>query len=185
MRTALNELGFGRCHHMHEVLEDPEQMRMWRDLALGAQPDWERLFEGFRATVDWPSAYYWRELAARYPQAKVILTTRSEESWLASIQKTIFKVLRENPDPESIGRVLIGAKTFDGRYDDDDHVVDVYRRHIAEVKATIPAERLLVFSIGDGWKPLCDFLGVAVPDVAFPRTNSTAEFNLNAQSRRD
>jgi hypothetical protein len=34
---------------------------------------------------------------------------------------------------------------------------------------------LLVFSADQGWEPLCDFLGVAVPDIDFPRVNETAD----------
>lgn len=177
MRAALNHLGFGRCHHMLEVLEDQEQRRLWLELAQGAAPEWEKLFSGFRAAVDWPSAYYWRELSEAYPEAKVLLTVRSSQSWLKSMQNTIFKVLSEDPAEQTIGKILIGRKTFDGRFDDADHVVGVYENHIAEVKKTIPAQRLLVYEIGDGWAPLCQFLGAPVPEIPFPRTNSTAEFN--------
>lgn len=182
MRNALNLLGFGPCHHMRELTKDPEQKRLWRALAHGATPDWDRLFSGYGAAVDWPSAYYWRELVTAYPEAKVLLTTRSPESWLASMEKTIFRVFRETPDPESVGETLIAEGTFEGRYDDPDHVMAVYRRHLVEVQDTILPERLLVFELGDGWGPLCDFLGVAVPDVPFPRTNSTAEFNSPSET---
>lgn len=177
MREALNLLGFGPCHHMHEVSGNPEQLRLWRALAQGAEPNWERLFRDFCAAVDWPSAYYWRELAAAYPEAKVLLTTRSSESWLASMQKTIFQVVRENTDPDSIGATIIAERTFGGRIDDPAHVVEVYERHHAEVLKAVPAERLLIYQVGDGWKPLCDFLGVAVPEVPFPRRNSALDFS--------
>lgn len=177
MREALNFLGFGPCHHMHEVINDPEQLRLWRALGQGAVPDWDRLFAGYRAAVDWPSAYYWRELATIYPEAKILLTTRSPESWLASMEKTIFPVLRESSDPASIGVKVVAEGTFGGRLDDPDHVVAVYQRHIAEVQETIPADRLLTYQLGDGWDPLCQFLGVPVPEVPFPRKNSANEFN--------
>lgn len=51
-----------------------------------------------------------------------------------------------------------------------------YNRHIEEVKAAVPAERLLIFTADQGWKPLCDFLGVAVPNTPFPNVNDRAEF---------
>ena len=76
MREALNILGFGPCHHMFEVNNDPEQKRLWRALAKGATPDWERLFAGYASCVDFPSAFYWRELLEAYPDAKAILTWR-------------------------------------------------------------------------------------------------------------
>ena len=90
MRLALNQLGFGPCHHMKEVIDHPEQQRQWRALAKGGTPNWEQLFDGYRSAVDWPSAYYWRELIDAYPQAKVLLTTRDVESWYASIERTIM-----------------------------------------------------------------------------------------------
>jgi hypothetical protein len=169
---------------MHEVLKDPEQLRLWRALGQGAAPDWDRLFSGFRSAVDWPSAYYWRELATIYPEAKILLTTRSPESWLASMEKTIFRTLRESTDPASIGATIVAEGTFGGRLDDRDHVIAVYQRHIAEVQKTIPAERLLTYQLGDGWNPLCRFLGVPVPEAPFPRRNSANEFNSTHKDQK-
>ena len=102
---------------------------------------------------------------------------RSAESWLASMEKTIFRALREDPDGAAIGTALIAQKTFGGRIDDPEHVVAVYEDHIAEVQETIPPERLLTYRLGDGWDPLCRFLGVPVPEAPFPRRNSAVEFN--------
>lgn len=184
MREALNILGFGPCHHMHEVINNPEQRRLWSELANGATADWEKLFHGYRATVDWPSAHFWLELATAYPHAKILLTTRSSESWLKSIQNTIFRSVRENSDPRSIGRKIIMDKTFGGRLDDPDHVVAVYERHNTEVQKTIDPERLLVHQSTDGWNPLCQFLGVAIPDSPYPRRNSAEEFNAASQERK-
>ena len=177
MRTALTQLGFGPCHHMHALREDPEQQRLWRALAAGAAPDWDRLFAGYHAAVDWPSAYYWRALSAYYPKAKFLLTTRSPESWLASMEKTILPILRDPPDPASVGVKVIGEATFGGRLDDRDHLLAVYRRHLAEVQDHIAADRLLVYRLGDGWAPLCRFLDVPVPETPFPRQNDAAAFN--------
>ena len=177
MREALNMLGVGPCHHMHEVREDSGQQSLWRAVAAGATPDWEQLFAGYHAAVDWPSAFFWRELADYYPDAKVLLTIRSTESWLASMDKTILNAIRTGTDPEAIGKVLIGGRVFDGRLDDLDHIASVYEQNTASVQASIPADRLLTYTIGDGWEPLCEFLQVAVPDVDYPRRNSTKEFN--------
>ena len=70
----------------------------------------------------------------------------------------------------------IVAPIFADRLSERDHATRVFREHIAEVKAEIPAHRLLVFDLREGWRPLCDFLGVDVPDVPFPKTNSSKEF---------
>jgi len=44
------------------------------------------------------------------------------------------------------------------------------------VRATVPPERLVDYTAGDGWEPLCKALGVPVPDAPFPHVNSTADF---------
>jgi hypothetical protein len=90
MREALAILGFGPCHHMVEVNANDEQRRLWRALAQGAAPNWDRLLAGYSSCIDWPSAFYWRELMTHFPQAKVILTYRSPESWWESFEKTIL-----------------------------------------------------------------------------------------------
>ena len=71
----------------------------------------------------------------------------------------------------------IVQQTFDGRMDDRDHAIAVFRRHIAEVQSTIAPDRLLTYRASDGWDPLCRFLSVPVPSTAFPRTNTTEAFN--------
>ena len=179
MREALNILGFGPCHHMYEVIANEEQKQLWRALAKGTAPDWERLFAGYVSCVDWPSAHYWPELIKVYPEAKVILTYRSPESWWASVEKTLLPVFRKSTDPDSLGLALIARQVFGGRPDDRDHAVATYEANVAAVKATVPAERLLIHNLGDGWVPLCAHLGVAVPDQPYPRVNNSNEFLAN------
>lgn len=177
MRLALTMIGMGPCHHMKEVIDSPEQTRLWRALVDGEAADWDHIFSGYRSSVDWPSAYYWRELSDYYPNAKILLTLRSAESWYESMSKTIFKVIAKSTDPESLGVSLIGNKIFDGRWDDKDHALAVYKRNITNVKAAFPDKRLLVYELGSGWEPLCAFLNKPVPDRPFPRANSAQEFH--------
>jgi hypothetical protein len=59
---------------------------------------------------------------------------------------------------------------------DPEGLIAAFNEQEAAVKATIPAERLLVFDVRQGWEPLCEFLGKPVPDSDFPRTNSKEEF---------
>ena len=176
MREALTILGLGPCHHMFEVNADPGQVAAWRALAAGGAPDWERLLGGFASCVDWPSAHYWRELAALYPEATVLLTWRSAESWWRSFERTLLPMIRNSTDPASLGRALIAEQVFGGRPDDAAHAMAVYEANVAAVKAEIPPERLLVHEIGAGWEPLCAHLGVGVPDVPFPHANSSETF---------
>ena len=180
MQTALNMLGFGPCHHMVEVFSHPESVPLW--IAAGAgRPDWDAIFATYRSMVDYPGAAYWRELAAFYPNAKVLHTVRDPDQWFESTQATIFA-------PEGIAARAMASdepmtaffKSFSGAFRDHLHdrafLTDYFRRHTDEVKATIPLERLLIYEVGQGWEPLCRFLGVSIPDAAYPSENSRADF---------
>jgi hypothetical protein len=176
MREALNILGVGPCHHMHEITENDDLQAIWRRVGLGDKPDWEKLFAGYNSCVDWPSATYWPELIAAYPDAKVILTWRSAESWWGSFSKTILPVIESTEDMESLGATVVAGISFAGQPITRDHAIATYEANVAAVKATVSPERLLVFKIGDGWEPLCAHLDLPVPDVPFPRRNNTEEF---------
>lgn len=176
MREALGILGFGPCHHMYEVSENPEQKRLWRALAKGAAPDWEQLFAGYRSCVDWPSVHYWRELIEVYPEARVVLTWRSADSWWDSYSRTLLPHFEWATDRESLGVTLVAAQSLQGRPADRAHVIGLYEANVAAVKATVPPERLLIHRLGDGWEPLCAHLGVPVPDQPYPSRNSAAVF---------
>ena len=175
MRFALETLGFNPCHHMRQVYRDESQMKLWADVAVrGHAPDWERLFEGFRAAVDWPSVLYWRDLIVKYPDAHIILTNRSPESWWMSYEKTLVKVVEHLPETD-LARKLMDL-SFDNRPLDRDHCVAVFKAHVREVLDTVPKERLLVHNLGDGWEPLCEHLGVSIPDAPYPSSNAGASF---------
>lgn len=177
MKMALEQLGMGRCHHMTEVIADLELRDSWRAVADGAPANWDQLFAGFDCTVDWPSAFYWRELAAHYPDAKILLTVRSAESWYKSFSNTILKVIESGKSVTGLGPRLVGEQVFGGRAGDRDYAIELFERNTAEVQAAFPPERLLTYHIGDGWEPLCQFLDRPVPDTPFPRTNSTEQFH--------
>jgi hypothetical protein len=185
LRLALERLGRGPCHHMHELSLHPEQVPFWSAAARGEAMDWAAVFTGYRAQVDWPGARYWRSLAAAFPDARVILSVRPAEAWYRSFAATIAPEIYGPPSSDAplaierrrMQRETIGEQTFGGRVTDREHVLEVYARHNAEVQAAIAPERLLVFDVAEGWDPLCRFLGVPVPDEPFPRTNSAAEFH--------
>ncbi len=191
LKIALEMLGFGPCHHMFEVRDRPEQIRFWAAAARGERNDWDTVFQDFRSAVDWPSTYFWREIAAHYPLAPVILSVRPEEAWVKSIQATIYESLRSRhqrtePLAREQGEMvydIVERRTFSERLGDPDHALAVYRAHIADVKATIAPARLLVYDVAEGWEPLCCHLGVPVPGVPFPRTNSTDEFRARLAAR--
>lgn len=182
LKLALEELGLGPCHHMDEVLHNGEtQIPLWND-AYAGRPDFEAIYRGYQSAVDWPTAAYWRELAEAYPDARVILSTRSAESWRASFSETILSVLNapetwtESARPwlEMVVDVVVN-RSLGGKTGLDD-LLAAFNAQEAAVKASIAPDRLLVFDVRQGWEPLCAFLGRPVPTGPFPRTNSKEEF---------
>ena len=185
LKEAVEQLGYAPCHHMHEIVSHPEQVQHWQAIAAGKPVNWNDVFAGYRSQVDWPGAHVWRELAAAVPDAKVVHTVRPAEAWWKSYEKTIAKLVSVYPQlplPPHISAILdvwkdmVGGTTFGGKFADRDTCIAAFNRRTEEVRDTIPAERLLVFDVTEGWEPLCRFLKVAVPDSAFPHHNLRADF---------
>jgi hypothetical protein len=186
MKAALEQLGFKKCHHMMEVFPSDFQLTSWHEIGRGGKPDWDEVFHGFQASVDFPSSSYWRELAAHYPDAKVILTTRSFDSWYESVLDTIYPVSKKIPGWMTVIPKIrkikqmthdnIWNRVFHDRFEDRDYAREIFEQHEASVKAEIPVGRLLVFHPKEGWEPLCAFLDVPVPDTPFPNVNDRADF---------
>lgn len=182
LKLALNQLQFGPCHHMEEVLLNmPAQVPLWAAAARG-RPDWRAIYAGYESAVDWPTAAFFRELRAAYPAAKFILTHRSPESWAESFSETIYKLLdgRQNAPPEmqdwlDMGDAVISKTGFPAGLDASG-LAKAFTAHLEAVKSAIPADQLLVYQVKDGWEPLCRFLDVPVPAAPFPRTNDRSEF---------
>lgn len=181
LQSALAMLGFDPCHHMVEVFGRPDHLAHWVEAGAG-RPKWDAVFEGYEAAVDYPAASFWRELAAYYPEAKIIHTLRDPDEWFESTQATIFTpnspALREMAEGESLMgaffRAFIGP--LQAHLHDRAYMTEYFQRHTEAVRDAAPPERLLVYDIRQGWAPLCAFLGVDVPDAAFPAENSRAEF---------
>lgn len=176
MKAALETLELGPCHHMVEVNNKPDQRDIWRAIAAGKSQDWDTAFAGYKSAVDWPSAFFWRELSQYYPQAKILLTVRTAESWYTSMTNTIFPSIATSADTDGVAVKLIRERVFGDVLDDKAHAIAIFEQNVAEVQASFDDERLLTYSVGDGWEPLCRFLGTAVPDIPFPSSNSTEEF---------
>ena len=181
LQSALNILGCGPCHHMAEVFAHPESTRLWIEAAKG-RPDWEAIFAGYCSVVDYPGAQFWRELVAYYPQAKVLHSIRDPDEWFDSTQATIFAPEGRAHRPGAMAeffQIVLG--NFGDRLHDRAFMTDYFRKHTREVIRAIPAERLLVYEVSQGWEPLCEFLGVPVPGEPFPAQNSRAEFIARLQ----
>ena len=183
LKAALERIGYGPCYHMIEVLAAPERGRHWLEQTQSGSHDWDAIFHGYRATVDWPAAAFWRQLVERYPDAKVLLSLRDADRWYDSVMNTIYPVMTQGPPeraPETLHDfhemvyALIFERTFEGRLKDRAHAKRVFEEHNQAVIDAIPASRLLVYQPGDGWEPICRFLDVPVPDEDFPHLNDTA-----------
>ena len=176
LKLALEQLLGGRCHHMLEIIGDPSQVPGWTDAIEGRDVDWQELLGAYVALVDWPGASFWRELSDANPDALVLLSTRDPEAWYRSASNTIFNVFASPPPGLEQWFGTVGTM-FATRFSDDleDRVktIEAFERHNAEVRAGVPAERLLEWTASDGWEPICERLGVAVPDQPFPLVNTT------------
>ena len=183
-KLALEQLGFAPCHHMVEVFMHPETVPLWVAAGEG-RPDWDAIFDGYASMVDHPGCGYWRELMDHYPDAKVLHTVRDPDKWFDSTQATIFNPERPPPPEGTPMRAFLDQ--LYGWYGGDMHdrafMTDFFRRHTEAVIAGVPKDRLLVFEVAQGWGPLCEFLGVPIPDAPFPRENSTEQFKLNHLDR--
>jgi hypothetical protein len=193
-KAALNQLGFP-CYHMSEVLgnkENKSHLNFWRKVANsppGAQQNWSQVFAKYQATVDNPGCCVWRELLAAYPDAKVLLTLhpRGAEAWYESTMDTIyfsenmwqFKVLEWlTPFGRKFGDMthkLIWQRSLRGAMSDKAKAISRYNAYVDEVKAGVPADKLLVFKVDQGWAPLCAFLGVPQPQSEFPNLNDRTQ----------
>ena len=201
IKAALEELGFGPCYHMTELFGRPEHVEFWDDSVdrakRGEPVEWEKVFSGYEATLDWPGCLFYGELMEAYPDARVLLNVRDPESWYESVAQTVargpgsddasparslfFKAARlvipSMRRAPSMMEKVITQGTFDGRFKDREHVIGRFVRHTEEVKERVPPEKRLVYEVTQGWEPLCAFLGVEVPKGRpFPHLNDREEF---------
>ena len=194
LKVALETLGFGPCYHMTEVFTHPEHVELWRAATQGKPVAWEQIFDGYRATVDWPGCAFYAELMESNPDAKVILTVRDPEEWYESAHNTIYRISGAASSPifylaslvvpaakrmKHAHRMIIEVvwqRDLGGRFEDRGYAIETFERHNEEVKRHVPAEKLLVYEVGEGWGPLCEFLGVEVPDEPFPHLNDSEVF---------
>ena len=177
LKVALEQLGVGRCYHMTDVLQNPPRAKVWVDAANGNR-DWDEIFADYGATVDYPGATFWEELADHYPDAKILLTIRDPNKWFESTNETVMspeliKFIKKSPFGELMQRIIFD--TLDNRMHEREFMVSYFEKRTADIIASVPADRLLVFQVKEGWGPLCEFLGVPVPDGDFPRVNSREE----------
>lgn len=189
LKAALEELGFGPCYHMFEIIEDTTRAAGWSELTRGGEADLTSMLEGFESAVDWPACAYWEQIAKEFPDAKIVLTVRDPDSWYRSMQEMqrsggeVFGSAANDPAASAETRAamlrlgdlvnrVIWFGTFRGRFANAEHAKKVFTEHNQYVQEVVPADRLLVFRAEQGWGPLCEFLEVPEPvGKPFPRLN--------------
>jgi hypothetical protein len=182
LKSALETLGYNKCHHMIEVIQNPGESEKWLHAIDSKSVNWDRLLEGYEATVDWPACHFYQELADYYPKAKVLLSVRDPTSWFESMSATTLGVIRKRMQTSKAGQSrnlgieLVVNAAFGGKIDDAEHAIRIFNQHTKAVVNAIDPNRLLIYDVREGWEPLCQFLDKPVPDIAFPRVNSRREF---------
>ena len=193
---ALEMLGLP-CYHMRDMMADPStRIPQWRKAFDGAG-DWDEIFAGKESIVDWPGSYHWRELMDVYPDAKVLLSVRSAQSWVESMHNTIAAIwfgdnlmyhlaqAQYRIDPLYAGWLDLlydmwkKADIMVGSDGDPQQMAADMERWNQEVIDTVPSDRLLVWNPKDGWEPLCEFLELDVPSEPLPNVNDTENFQRN------
>jgi hypothetical protein len=193
-KVALEMLGLAPCYHMVNVLADLDEAQVWQR-AVEGDADWEQIFDGFSATVDWPGSYFYKELVEHYPDAKVLLSVREADAWERSMRDTIWGLFhgdmlirdlsyaRCRVDSKWAGYIELMQEMWrrsglisHGAETESESMKRAMEAFNAEVQETVPADRLLVWSVGDGWEPLADFLELPVPDTPFPHLNDSKVF---------
>jgi len=192
-KEALELLGIGPCYHWVNLITDPDAVDLWHR-AMDGEDVFEEIFAGYQATVDWPGGFFYRELAERYPEAKVLLSVRDPQAWEKSYRETIWNFTRGDSlvrhlsdarrevDPRwqrylaLVDRMLWSERSPFGGGDEPEQMMAQMTAHNDAVRAAIAPERLGVWKVQEGWEPLCAFLEVAVPDVPLPHANDAETF---------
>src|SRR5438876_4867260 len=193
-KMALEQLGFDPCYHWVNLIADMDQVELWHR-AFEREDVWDEVLGGYQATADWPGGFFYRELAERYPDAKVLLSIREPSSWERSYRETIWSMCygqslmrllsdaRREIDPrwrrylELVDRLLWGPRSpFAAGHETPEQLIAGLLAFNERVEETVPADRLLVWQVTDGWEPLCEFLQVPVPSEPLPHENDRETF---------
>jgi sulfotransferase family protein len=191
LKAALEQVGYGPCFHMIDLIKGEMPLPDWDAASRGEEVDYVRALQGWESTIDWPACTYWERLVEIWPDAKVLLSVRDPDKWYESCLNSIHEAaemgtrgeLGGGPVPppstevmEVINRI-VWEGTFENRFEEDrQFAIDTFNSHNEAVRAKVPADRLLVYEVKEGWGTLCEFLEVDEPDAPFPHLNDTASF---------
>lgn len=180
LKAALETLGHAPVFHTTDLLTSAKDIGVWEAAMKGEGVDWRTFFAPYEV-VDWPAAFFYRDIIRAHPEAKVMVSVRDPEGWFESTQGVLKQVRSLNLPIPQVRRVKgfleAGLATFfEGKSEDKAYMVSFFERHTEAVKSFVGAENVLVYSVEEGWEPLCDFLGVDVPQEPFPRLNQQEGF---------
>jgi hypothetical protein len=191
LKVALQQIGFGPCLHMIDLLAgNPELSDTFREAYEGRATNWAEALKDFQSTVDWPGCTFYQQLMDTYPDAPVILTVRDPEAWYKSVNDTIYGAaqaiktmpeMAEKPVVKML-QAIVWEGDLEGTFADKERTLSIFDNHNRKVREYVPSDRLLIFEVKQGWAPLCNFLGVDIPDEPFPHVNDTKSFLENMQS---
>ena len=196
LKESLEKLGYTKTYHMKELLVHPENLQYWQTLKETGTTNWDQLYNGYQATVDFPAYPWYKEHMKQYPDAKVILTVRPFDKWHSSVFSTIWQAgpqnlpeklkmiaklimnprLRKVISCVKLAKEMIFKVHFQGKFEDKIEAEKIFNQHIENVKAHVPADKLLIFDVSEGWGPLCKFLGVPEPNEPIPHLNKKENF---------
>ena len=193
LAKALRHLGFTVFDWEEQIFDFLDH---WVDVFQnGTKPDVKRVYQNADAVVDMPGNLFFQEILEAFPDCKVILSEREEDSWvkswtrqLESLQATPSEFV--TPLSQTCRKM---SRVFDsyvnaayGSLNSKSTYVfrNRFRIHNHRVKSIVPADKLLVYNVNQGWKPLCDFLGCEVPTVPFPHENINAEITATLPMTR-
>lgn len=192
LKAALEILYGGECHHMDTIKaghfdQCPVFEKFWEQQQAGGPVEFGNFYEDYTAAIDFPSSFFYKELLEKYPNAKVVLTVRDSNKWYKSTLDTLYYSKQKLFHLwitkfgnmllfKSMLMKLIWNGHYEGKFEDKEFAIQRYEKWNEEVKATIPADKLLVFEVAQGWEPLCKFLGKPIPDVPFPNVNDSKSF---------
>ncbi|KAK5943083.1 hypothetical protein PMZ80_004088 [Knufia obscura] len=206
LQHALLTLGYTHTYHGWDILFDqPYYAQEWAKLGRKkffaqngdcetSAAEFDALLGHSVAVTDTASSVFASEMIRAFPEAKAVLNVRRDlDAWHASAVKNLLggaemwvfwffpwwnrelfwayhayhRILFPGLFRCVGGSFDVGIRR-NGKW--------VYREHCAMIRGLVPKERLLEWSVEDGWEPLCEFLGKEVPGEKFPRTNDAAGF---------
>ncbi len=176
LKIALEQLTGKPCFHMVELFNEPNEIDFWQKAVKSTEIDWLSYFSRFDAAVDWPSAAFWPELIQIYPDALVLLSQRPAEAWWQSANNTIFPAILKSKGSWRAMMDTLLATRFTSKIDDKNAAIEAYLHHNTQVIRNVSLDRLIVWQPGDCWTPLCNALGLPVPDTPFPHVNTAKQY---------